>query len=344
MNHAECVKRFAERTISKRTGRVEWRAGNVFCEGKAVYSYGHHFPMAYYREEWKDGARFVLNGDRYSSSTSKHQADVRRFCKGPTVSFTAMRAARLNPETAILVDYTDGTSIDVDKVRAVGQGPWSMVRHGTGEPFTAPRVGEWNQNRWEESANTETLRRGEWHILGASLWRNPETGETWLASTDEGSYFISRLPGKPRNIEGAFLSLIPQQVRKEREEGQDVKRQGEWFFCPSGLTDKGLAYVVGITQKALRVRITRGALKSERQASGGNEHVCSQLTYKGRTYARGVVYHRNPEYRWTDFGGVKHVERGRSTGEHRALHLGTEWHAVYRNTETESHSAGGRVD
>jgi hypothetical protein len=48
-------------------------SGNVFFEGDVLYSYGHHFPMMV--RGW-NGLN-ILNGERYSASTSKHQAKCR---------------------------------------------------------------------------------------------------------------------------------------------------------------------------------------------------------------------------------------------------------------------------
>jgi len=47
-------------------------AGNIFYRGDTIYSYGTHFPMAV---KCRNG--YVLNGDAYSPSTSRHQTEVR---------------------------------------------------------------------------------------------------------------------------------------------------------------------------------------------------------------------------------------------------------------------------
>jgi hypothetical protein len=44
------------------------RAGNVYFDGRVLYSYGAHFPMAYIR-----GGRAFLNVQKYSVSTSRQQ-------------------------------------------------------------------------------------------------------------------------------------------------------------------------------------------------------------------------------------------------------------------------------
>lgn len=45
---------------------------NIKTNGTELYSYDYHFPMAI-----KDGARMLVNDDRYSVTTSKHQSALR---------------------------------------------------------------------------------------------------------------------------------------------------------------------------------------------------------------------------------------------------------------------------
>lgn len=52
--------------------------GNIFFNGKVIYSYGHHFPMAIFL----DDNTVLINSDSYSISTSQHQTDVRRALCG----------------------------------------------------------------------------------------------------------------------------------------------------------------------------------------------------------------------------------------------------------------------
>lgn len=46
--------------------------GNMFFEGRTIYSYGYHFPMA----SFVTGDTVFINSDRYSSSTGKQQGYV----------------------------------------------------------------------------------------------------------------------------------------------------------------------------------------------------------------------------------------------------------------------------
>lgn len=65
--------------------RRPFKCGNVFAkfEGGAyvVYSYGPHFPIAAV-----SGDEWLVNEDKYSRSTSKHQTIVRRAIDGPLIN------------------------------------------------------------------------------------------------------------------------------------------------------------------------------------------------------------------------------------------------------------------
>lgn len=47
--------------------------GSVFTDGRAIYSYGTHFVMAYRDDE----GNVLVNTDRYSVTTSRHQSALR---------------------------------------------------------------------------------------------------------------------------------------------------------------------------------------------------------------------------------------------------------------------------
>lgn len=53
--------------------RYEMRKGNVFFEGKVIFSYGRHFPMAVLL----DNGYVAINSTRYSPTTSAHQSSMR---------------------------------------------------------------------------------------------------------------------------------------------------------------------------------------------------------------------------------------------------------------------------
>ena len=66
------------------------KGNNVFFEGDKLYSYGYHFILA---QKCMNG--YIINGDGYSISTTKHQSITRRHVSGynyVTVPFSAIEA------------------------------------------------------------------------------------------------------------------------------------------------------------------------------------------------------------------------------------------------------------
>jgi hypothetical protein len=51
------------------------KGNNVFIEGKTIYSYGHHFPIA----TWLADGKVAFNKDKYSTTTAKHKSIVGRY-------------------------------------------------------------------------------------------------------------------------------------------------------------------------------------------------------------------------------------------------------------------------
>ena len=67
-NHDEVCHVWAQQRQS------EGRAGNIFFEGKSIYSYGRHFEAA----RFVDSETVLINSDRYSVSTAQHLSLIRQ--------------------------------------------------------------------------------------------------------------------------------------------------------------------------------------------------------------------------------------------------------------------------
>jgi len=65
------IEKFFERS------QEEGRAGNVFFEGSALYSYGKHFILAQFMVGLSGTAFIAINNSSYSVTTSKHQHSTR---------------------------------------------------------------------------------------------------------------------------------------------------------------------------------------------------------------------------------------------------------------------------
>ena len=88
--------------IPRIQARLPFKGNSMFGEtvgdrGYAVYSYGYHFPMAYY-----DGYTWLVNEDKYSPSTTRHQSYVRQAVSGEAASTAYLKGliSRGAPERA----------------------------------------------------------------------------------------------------------------------------------------------------------------------------------------------------------------------------------------------------
>lgn len=176
-------------------GAEKGKASNMFIDGDILYSYGYHFPLAI---RFENGT-YLLNGDKYSVSTSAHQSQC--FHMGPQIPFSALNAANILPQNARIVDNTSDSYREVPYVNDKG----------------------------EQKIRTE-------HLLGAILIESK--GKYYLSGIDSQeswarrAYFLCQLPGKPKTVQAAYESLMPKRVKAAIDSGAEVKRQGEWFFIP----------------------------------------------------------------------------------------------------------------
>jgi hypothetical protein len=358
MNTHETVRRFAERIPNpRRNNAVEWRgavgygfAGNgfsgarIYCEENTLYSYGAHFPLSHFLGE-RDGKKFFLkNGDRASQTTSRQQAEVQELCYGPTVSFSAFTAARVNLEkltSEAVLDFAEDTRVYLIRNKEAGVyyrlGKWNSDsgEYERGEVFTPPRQGAFFPDRSEPEKNGFIC--GVWHIVAACLIHFE--GRYLLSAVDEGSYFVSELCSPANSICDAFNLLRPREARKAEAKGAAVKRQGEWFFIGTGInSDRKLAELLNLR----RVKPTIQSLPRRRDAE--NCHRCFVIEHGGELWARGTVRHQREEPRYiydtqtpasvsVSPAVVRDGFNYRATREHAAVKLGNEWNRVYRNTE-----------
>jgi len=308
--------------------------------------------MAYYRPDWDEAGKpaFIIRGDVYSVSTSGHQSAVRQACKGPIVSFDALAAAGMNPRTVKLIAYDEDTNKHVRRIRDDEDSPWRWEHRiydnelgGRWVAWKTPKVGTFAPY---PGGHCGDCKEGYWHVLGACLLEDAK-GVRWLCSTDEGMYFIAALPGRSRTIQQAFTALIPEPVKRAKQAGIEVQRQGEWFFIKAADSLADMADQLDKTQAAVKQMMRDQYTGAHPNAFGrgfsfpipddrksANDHVCRQFSYGGARYATGSVVHKGQVGR-----------RGyMATGEHRTLQLGDAFWKVYRNTEGASFRSEGRID
>jgi len=188
-------------------GQEEGRNGNesLFFRHGVLYSYGEHFPLAV-----KCNGKYIVNGDRYSVTTSQHQGTFFQLVpqrRRVEIPFTALE--NIGPPTTII-------KMDFEILDRTDEG-W----HPTG--------------RYDKYGNE--IRE---HRLGECLFRS--NGTLYLSGFDpsgsnDGLYFLTQLApqnGEIKTVNDAYENMKPEAVKQAEQEGKDVRRQGEFFFVNTG--------------------------------------------------------------------------------------------------------------
>lgn len=128
-DHYEIVTRWLDVALKRTTKSNYTRNSNVFADGDSLYSYGYHFEMARVLRAKNGKPRlFLLNGDTYSHTTSRHQSTVRSAInkeKLPSViiPFSALDAAGIDRATIEQVDVLqDRTEVKEHKTTTFPEG------------------------------------------------------------------------------------------------------------------------------------------------------------------------------------------------------------------------------
>jgi hypothetical protein len=325
MNNQEFIESWFDNKIRNRQVRRH-RYGHLYADEDAVYSYGSHFPLA-----MPCDSGFLLNGDRYSSTTSCHQSLTRSACA---------RVCRDNNLKFAVIPFTVLNNADLTPVRHIE---------------IIDKMRERHRNVKYTDKNGKKKVRQE-HLLGGSVIRH--SGRYFLSSTDPTSswgngYFLTELVESVTTVEDAFESLKPGFVKQleSRLEGSEapldlILRQGEWFF-------------VKMDQESFikPVKLLKG-IKSMEKMSMRNEHLPSADSTQPHHKATRLIYVGNGEGSYFDEQEKRHVSLRIASGfycrgtirhdnrEHRMLKLGNgrDWYLAIQNRQVRSWSYGGRVD
>lgn len=77
MTNLEVFHRWAHATVNKRTGRAEWRTGNVFFDGDCIYSYGRHYCIGRITTDRAGRRVAFINSTDNSVTTNGHVSRAR---------------------------------------------------------------------------------------------------------------------------------------------------------------------------------------------------------------------------------------------------------------------------
>lgn len=298
--------------------------GNLYFDGDVLYSYGSHFPMAVRRVGY-----YVVNGDRYSSTTSQHQSLL--FQRVPNSS-------RLEVPFSALAELGRNGSRSV----------WGSTYRAV-EVAKKMIVIDWQADRWVDTGRVDKdgMPIHE-HVLGGSLFRIGK--DYWVSSLDpsglgNGLYFLTKISptqmkryGKPTTVSQAMELLKPEQVKEAEVQGRPVYRQGEWYF---------IEYDGEVSKDKIRKKYQL----AHRDRSRERRHYVTEglrIPHVGQV-VRGIVRH-GLERRGRSWSGELVMYRDRP--EHRQLKLydeGTKtkdrkWFLALESPQVVSYAASGSVD
>jgi len=179
---------------------------NIFHENsRTLYSYGYHFILAVRLNT----GEYLINGDTYSSSTSRHTSlCIRHLTPNVIIPFSALNQVTTEYSAIKLVDRS--SDIYIPRIRR--------------DPKTGEII-EYNEHR-----------------LGSAVIEIE--GKHYLSSIDAGAkdregYFLVELPENVTSVDEAFDTLFPEDLARDAPH----VRQGEFFFHPSGVETRELSRV-----------------------------------------------------------------------------------------------------
>jgi|GEM_PF-6254313 len=141
--------------------------------GDRIYSYGLHFELARpLRDRRGNAIAFLLNGDRYSNTTSKHQSVVRSVLHGHQtviIPHSVLSAAGISMDSVRILDSTpDRTETVKQTSRDYADLPARWRKHRQ-EP-SAARADGFPEHEWDYTFDGQTYRWVTYrHWLGESL-------------------------------------------------------------------------------------------------------------------------------------------------------------------------------
>lgn len=350
MKHKKVIERFANSEPNKCQGnKCCWSAGSIFCEPNKLFSFGKHFTLAV-RLPQGSKAPFLLNGEYSSHSTTKHQNLAVCTLLGPTVSFSALRAAGIHEAdflngSATIKDYVhdrhfiarehktknifqraanyEGYTIFPTKLQFV-----PCKKQGSGYRTFYQPEGDWIYYSWHLGG------------VGVLIAKN---GKNFLGILDERQYCCIELRRPAASVAAAIEQLKPHAVKQAEAAGVTVQRQGEWFFVKQRIELAEFADnpMPGELCKHLRRQGFNAVVADIHSQSlpslprQSNYHNVTKMLIVGKgkkqqIWCSGKVFHRD-------------AITGNLTKEHATLQL-TAWYRAYRNVEATSWTTTGKFD
>lgn len=120
-SYEQIIQRWLDREL-KKTVNSNLASSMVIADTGIIYSFGRHFPLVITMRDKKRRIKFfLLNGDNYSQSTSRHQELVRRVLKTVDIPkliipFSVLEAAGIEPDDVRLINVTPDRIVDVPHI------------------------------------------------------------------------------------------------------------------------------------------------------------------------------------------------------------------------------------
>ena len=344
-SHFEVVSRF----ISGKSKHIT--SGNlIFHDNDTLYSYGSHFPLLV-----KTSFGFIMNADKYSSSTSNHQSHVMRHAK-ISIPFSVLNRAGIphSPDNHFnlidtqaqrwdIINYHHYVNCETNNPRVPEEFLQSSYHRHSQDKRETISVEQFNKLSAEEKSyvcespvDLHSIT-GQWNLQSKDItfaqnvpiWfesqeRRPEhnvieySGKYYLSGMDGQNYFLAQLPEPVKTVDEAFTLLKHPDIRSLPQ--NDVIRQGEWFFIKCGYINDDRRKLYNQMQKNFILPIDR---------EGSNQHIATRgIVLNGQILVSGHIRHSNHD--------------------HRTLHLSNAdnplIYRAYHNTAVNSFSAQGNVD
>jgi hypothetical protein len=331
------------------------RSHNTEFDVDTVYSYGTHFPMAIRMDE---GSWYLINGDRYSMTTNRHQDHVRHVTRNVRrciIPFSSLEGAGVHPirhrAKLELIDVTNDRYVEVERVRRdreTGETRRVMVdehllggavikatvhrREYRATPKQEAKVEQLYQ-QWRDGAHNGN-DYAIYKKAKAKLWHEFDDVAYYISAIDEtasdvwrNGHFLTRLTGPVSTVAEAFESLKPAEVKAAEQMGIPVFRQGDWFAIP--YTDVATQITLPTPRELEKRSVAHEYLPRREHDDNSMRATRHRVTRLVVDECSGLVLAR---------GTVRH-----SANDHKMLKLGG-WHAMYGNVQAGSWTADGRID
>lgn len=274
--------------------------GSLYRSNGVLYSYGDHFPLAVHV-----GNYFLVNADRYSNSTSKHQSYTIQECGRyytAEIPFSALSAMISDKPYSLSRGYEFNARFIPDSMTILDSEQDKWLHTG----------------RYSEKTGEEYMT----HVLGGTLFKwNDRYIFSGIDETGIGRnrYFMTELVGTPETCAEAIELMKPQVIKDYESAGYEVRRQGEWFFVKC---------VDSIDPKNHKDNQKDYYLKGD-DGDTGHHFASEGVMIEGVQFVKGIIKHQEREHKQLKlYDDVKEKS----------------WWMAFHNVQVKSFNAFGNVD